>query len=206
MDFDKKAGNWDNDPSKSERAETFASEIIRLIGDKKIDTSLEFGCGTGLVSFFLKDRFKHIILIDSSRGMIDVLNRKISEANATNMQAVLSDGLDSICNFTGIGIIYTLMVLHHIRDIETTFDYFSEILLPGGYLVIGDLYPEDGSFHGSSDFEGHFGLDPEELGKLLQSKGFSEVKFMEFYSTSRINGEKTKKYPLFFLSALKSGK
>ena len=56
-------------------------------------------------------------------------------------------------------LIYTLMVLHHVGDVETIIRKFRGLLNPGGYLAIADLYSEDGSFHGEG-FSGHMGFDP----------------------------------------------
>ena len=76
MYFDKEAQDWDNDSQKVERAEVFANEINNFIQPNKKLNALEFGCGTGLLSFKLKDFFKTITLVDNSKGMIAVLQKK----------------------------------------------------------------------------------------------------------------------------------
>jgi ubiquinone/menaquinone biosynthesis C-methylase UbiE len=50
-------------------------------------TALEFGAGTGLLSFMLKDHLKEITLIDNSEGMVKVLNEKLISAKADNLKA-----------------------------------------------------------------------------------------------------------------------
>jgi ubiquinone/menaquinone biosynthesis C-methylase UbiE len=50
------------------------------IGVSKI-SAFEYGCGTGNVSFFLKENFDKITLADSSRGMLDVVKEKIKKDN-----------------------------------------------------------------------------------------------------------------------------
>ncbi len=37
---------------------------------------MEFGCGTGLISFNLADSFKESMLVDTSEGMIGILKDK----------------------------------------------------------------------------------------------------------------------------------
>ena len=44
-------------------------------------------------------------------------------------------------------LIFTQMVLHHVSDIETIINRLSQLLNPGGYLAVADLYEEDGSFY-----------------------------------------------------------
>ena len=65
------------------------------------------------------------------------------------------------------------MVLHHVGDIDTIIKKFHDLLNPGGYLAIADLYSEDGSFHGEG-FHGHRGFDPVSLAALLQKQGLPE--------------------------------
>jgi len=40
---------------------------------------LDFGCGTGLLSFFLQPYVGEITGIDTSKGMIEVFDKKIKE-------------------------------------------------------------------------------------------------------------------------------
>ena len=39
--------------------------------------ALDYGCGTGLLSFPLKDELGHITLNDNSAGMLEVVQEKI---------------------------------------------------------------------------------------------------------------------------------
>ena len=57
-EFDLKAAGWDQNPIVWDRAEAIASEIKRLIPLNKQMTALEFGAGTGVTSFILKDSLK----------------------------------------------------------------------------------------------------------------------------------------------------
>jgi hypothetical protein len=77
------------------------------------------------------------------------------------------------------------------------------MILPGGFLVIADLYPEDGSFHGDG-FEVHNGFDPEELKDMLLKVGFRNVVFEFCYSMQRILADGTSKtFPIFLIVASK---
>lgn len=203
MSFDSKAKDWDKDTEKVKRAELFAGEIVSLTDGEQIDTALEFGSGTGLVSFFLKERFTSIILADNSKGMTEVLKEKISAGKVTNMKPFLISERNTLESLSGIGIVYTLMTLHHVTDTIKLFGDFAKILLPGGWLVAGDLFPEDGSFHGHQGFQGHKGFNPEELILQLSDHGFTEAKYKSFYTISRKVGSFIKTYPLFILSARK---
>ena len=76
-DFDERAKDWDSDPMKVERAHAVADAIRAALPLRPDMTAFEYGCGTGLLSFFLKDDFSSITLADTSQGMLDVLSEKI---------------------------------------------------------------------------------------------------------------------------------
>ena len=159
MSFDNQAKDWDNNPIKVERAIIFAKEINKFIKPNSKMNALEFGCGTGLLSFQLKDNFKTITLVDNSEGMINVLKEKIEAANIKNFNPLLVDVLKNKLSATNFEVIYTLMTLHHMVNLDEILTIFNNSLNNNGYLCIADLVEEDGSFHAHSpNFEGHNGL------------------------------------------------
>ena len=118
MSFDEKAKDWDKDPKKVSRAKLFADEIVGFLNGYKVENALEFGSGTGLVSFNLFKRFDNITLADTSRGMIEVLKEKIEMTGAENMKPLLINILEEPLPGTRFEIIYTLLTLHHIHDVK----------------------------------------------------------------------------------------
>lgn len=200
MYFDNQALEWDNDPQKVERAEVFAKEINDFIKPNNKLNALEFGCGTGLLSFKLKDNFKSITLADNSEGMISVLKEKIDKEGIKNFIPLQIDLFESEIQFPEIDVIYTLMTLHHMPDINETLKAFSSILAPKGFLCIADLVKEDGSFHAHHNgFDGHNGFDKDELSGTLLKSGFNVVYYKECFVIEKKVDEKINKYPLFLM-------
>ncbi len=200
MSFDKQAQEWDNDPQKIERAAVFAKEINGFIQPDKRLNALEFGCGTGLLSFKLKDFFKTITLVDNSKGMIDVLKDKIDKEGVKNFIPLQMNLLEENIPFSEIDVVYTLMTLHHIHDIDKTLNLFNSIIKPNGYLCIGDLVREDGSFHSNhKDFDGHNGFDKDELSEIVIKNGFKVDYYKECFVIEKKVNEKISKYPLFLM-------
>ncbi len=205
MGFDNEAKDWDKDIKKVERAKIFAKEIIDFIKPDKNMKALEFGCGTGLLSYELKDCFNSITLVDTSSGMIEVLQEKIKREGIKNFKPFCSNLLEEELKLNGFDVIYTLMTLHHILDLDKILQILNSKLKTNGLFCIADLVKEDGSFHSdSTTFDGHNGFDKEELSLILLKNGFK----MEFYkicteSERDIEGE-IKKYPLFLMIAKKT--
>ncbi len=203
--FDEQAKEWDNDPKKTERAKIFAKEIINFINPKSTNNALEFGCGTGLLSFQLKDVFKTISLADNSEGMIDVLKEKIKKQRLLNFKPLLVDLLEENLNIGTFNVIYMLMTLHHIKNLKKVTKIFNSLLKTNGYLCIADLVKEDGSFHSKHpNFDGHNGFDKNKLSQLLINNGFT----IEYYNISYVIEKELKtgikKYPLFLMICKKS--
>ncbi len=200
MYFDKQAQEWDNDPKKIERAMLFANEIKNFIRPNQTLDALEFGCGTGLLSFQLKDFFKTITLADNSEGMIRVLKEKIAKGGIKNFNPLHIDLLKEAYKINKHDVIYTLMTLHHIPDTNKILKVFNSIVKPGGYLCIADLVSEDGSFHSHHEkFDGHNGFDKEELSALLVNNGFDVEYYKLFFEIEKKLDNGIKKYPLFLM-------
>ena len=205
MRFDDKARDWDKDPKKVRRAQVFADEILAYIEGTKIENAFEFGSGTGLVSFCLNDRFEKITLADNSKGMMEVLKEKIAHTRAENMTPLLIDIFSEQLPEERFDLVYTLLTLHHIRDVEKTLAVFYRILKPGGYLCIGDLITEDGSFHHKDpDFDGHKGFDTSEFKKWMINLGFKPELEKIFSVIEKEYQSALRKYPMFLIIGKKN--
>lgn len=202
--FDIEAKVWDKDHQRIERAKIFAKEISDLVYLNPQLNALEFGCGTGLLSFHLKEHFKTITLADKSKGMIKVLNDKIKKSKVDNFIPLHTDLLLNSIGKNKYHIIYSLMVMHHIPDLESAFQRLKSMIYKNGYLCIGDLVKEDGSFHENYiNFNGHNGFDKDKLLELLLKNGFEPVFYKICYEQKKQIGRKVRKYPMFLIIASK---
>lgn len=202
-EFDLKAKTWDENPTHTERSIAIANALLELVPVNNKMNVLEFGAGTGILSFLLADKFNSLTLIDSSSEMVKITNEKIKVRAISNMKAKCFDL--ELENYDGcFDMIYNQMVMHHTVNIDLLLDKFKSMILPGGFLVIADLFPEDGSFHGEG-FTGHKGFEPMVLSEILAQKGFKNIWSRECYSIRKtITENKTKEYPVFILTAQKN--
>jgi ubiquinone/menaquinone biosynthesis C-methylase UbiE len=199
MSFDNDSRTWDTN-IRINRAEVVAKEISKSIDIDKNYTAMEFGCGTGLVSFNLYEKFKSIALVDSSQGMIEILNSKIERSKVSNMTSYHLDITNKDSLDMKFDVIYTSMVLHHIDDIKATVKKLYELLNKDGYLCIVDLDEEDGSFHKNNlDFHGHNGFNQDYLRAILISCGFKDVESNTFFYDEKPIGSEGVKYSLFLM-------
>jgi 2-polyprenyl-3-methyl-5-hydroxy-6-metoxy-1,4-benzoquinol methylase len=200
-EFDIKAAGWDNNPMHWDRSVAITDQIKKLIPLKKRMIALEYGAGTGIASFLLKNFLKEITLMDSSSEMVRVMNEKIKNSKAKNLKTINYDLESSDYTRGKFDLIFTLMVLHHVNDVENIIRKFHNLLNPDGYLAIADLYPEDGSFHGE-EFTGHKGFDVRILSNQVAEQGFRNINHSKcFVIDKKISDTVTKQFDVFLLTA-----
>jgi ubiquinone/menaquinone biosynthesis C-methylase UbiE len=195
-DFESRAKDWDKLQDRVERASATAKAIHRRVKLTADMSALEYGCGTGLLSFALQPTLGSIVLADNSPAMLEVLHEKISAAGVTNMEPLQLDLSTDPLPARTFDLIYTLLTLHHIPNIQTILEKFHALLKPGGILCIADLDKEDGTFH-DGDFDGHHGFDRRELKADLCCLGFTNIVFETCYVIPKAG----KDYPMFLAVA-----
>ena len=202
-EFDIKAGEWDKNPMHWDRSKAIADEIIKLIPLNKNMTALEYGAGTGITSFLLKDYVKEITLMDNSSEMVRMINKKIDSTKVSNLKT-LNFNLETREYTDGkFDLIFTQMVLHHVSDIEKIIGVFNMLLNRGGFLAIADLYEEDGSFHGEG-FSGHKGFNMDALSAVLRKNSFSEISHkICFVIDRKLTETLSKQFGVFLMTARK---
>ncbi len=201
--FDERAKDWDSDPKKVERAGVVAEAIRKAVPLSTDMNALEYGCGTGLLSFALQEDLGQITLADTSQGMLDVLNEKIAASGVTNMYPVRLNLETEPLPAGKYHITYSLMVLHHIHDARGILKKFYDMLELDGYLIVADLEKEDGSFHTDGTTDVHKGFEQNELRTWVEAAGFGNVRFSTAYKIEKEVDGREKTFPVFLMAARK---
>jgi ubiquinone/menaquinone biosynthesis C-methylase UbiE len=199
--FDERAKGWDSDPMKVDRANHVANAIRAAVDIRPGMSAFEYGCGTGLLSFFLKDDFTSITLADTSEGMLEVLSDKIKASKTANMHPVRLDLAVNPLPAQKFDVTYSLMVLHHLPDTGVILRKFHQVLEPGGWLVIADLDREDGSFHTDGSTDVHLGFARDRLEKQVEAAGFTQIRFSTAYQIKKMIDGEQKVFPVFLMTA-----
>ena len=116
-----------------------ADSLIREIKLTPVIDALDYGCGTGLVTLRLQPHVRTITGVDSSEGMIGVLQEKVKKQKLKNVRTQLVDfELGDKVEGT-FHLIVSSMTLHHVAELAPLFRLFYELLLPGGTIGVADL-------------------------------------------------------------------
>jgi tRNA (cmo5U34)-methyltransferase len=203
-EFDNKAKQWDQNPMHLARTKAVAENLMQHIPVNANMRALEFGAGTGLLSFFLRESFAGITLMDTSLEMLHMAEAKLASDDLGKIKTFFFDLEKSDYPGEQVDVIFTQMVLHHIKDVNAILEKFYNMLLPDGYLAIADLYTEDGLFH-EAGTEVHHGFDPNALAIKLKECGFGNISHnLCFVINKETDAGKVREYPIFLLTAKKT--
>lgn len=202
-DFDQKAATWDDEPRRVKLAREVAAAIIDTAHPTVAMDAMDFGCGTGLLTLLLQPHLRTIDGVDSSRGMLEVLERKVRARGLTNVRPVhcaveRGDRPPGPYHLT-----VSSMTLHHVAEPAPLFRLFHDLLLPGGTLCLADLDKEDGTFHDDQTGVQHFGFDRQNVIKTLAEAGFTGFRDDTIAVIEKNSPDKTRNYPVFLICAKK---
>jgi len=197
-DFNEAAAAWDEDPVKTNLALDIGAAIVREVPLSNEMDVLEFGCGTGLITLQFQPHVRQIMGVDSSPGMLAVLDRKISAAGIANLHTRLLGNGEALAGT--YDLLVSSMVMHHVSDIPQLLAQFFHVLKPAGRLALADLDPEDGAFHPEPNGVFHYGFDHDELRCQLEAAGFRHVQFSAAAEVLREHAPGVKRTYSVFLS------
>lgn len=202
-EFDEKAASWDDNPDHFKRAVKLANYLQDHVDLSKVENAMEYGSGTGLLSFALKDMIPSIVLMDSSIEMTKEAQRKVDRQQIKSLHPLQYDIMTKALPNERYELIYILQTLHHIDDTQLFIKKSSQLLTEGGILVIIDLVKEDGSFH-EDEFHGHKGFVQSELENKIKGGGLIPFHYGICHIIEKeLEDGATKNYPLFMMVSKK---
>lgn len=195
--FDEAAATWDAGDVRVATARSIFQTLTSRMALRNSMDILDFGCGTGLLSFQAVPLVRSVTGVDLSPNMVAQLLQKNTPQLQVN--AVCQDIVRQPMEQKFHGIISS-MALHHVEDLPSLFRAFYAHLHRDGFIALADLETEDGTFHSNGN-EGiyHFGFDRDDLRTLIETAGFKNVRFHEACTITK----EAKNYPVFLVIATK---
>ena len=199
--FDDMAATWEDKPSRIERARAVAEAIAAHVPLQNGWSVVDIGSGTGLLSRMLADRVGTIVLVDTSPGMTQVAVDRIAGSGSSTLSAVCLDITTDAPPGAPFDLAMSLLMLHHVRDVEGFLEAVLCQLQPGGYIAFADLAAEDGSFHDDNTEEvHHHGFEPDRLAALAAAAGFVDVAVEEVHQMVKERDGQDRTYGLLLLT------
>ncbi|MBD3841179.1 MAG: class I SAM-dependent methyltransferase [Campylobacterales bacterium] len=184
--FNRLAKDWDSKPERVAGAMTFVDKISEdLPLDIKHFDILDYGCGSGLVSFGFAHKVHSVLGLDNSLGMVEVYNDKASKIGLDNIIAKVHDINKDHLIENMFDLVVTNMTMHHIKDTKMFIEKLANSLKSSGKLFIADLVSEDGKFHSDNEGVEHFGFSMDEIKSLFVNAGLHCVNIEVFHTIEK---------------------
>lgn len=197
--FNQVAQEWDKGDFRQNIAHAVFQTVVSRIALLNHMNIMDFGAGTGLLSFKIAPMVKSVMGVDLSEKMLEQLESKNSDTLRvdTVCQNICETPLEK--QFHGI---VSSMAMHHVEDTTALMKAFYTHLKSDGFIAIADLDAEDGTFHAhGNDGVYHLGFERESLRQTIEDAGFANIRFHHAYSVER----EEKAYPIFLVTAQKRG-
>jgi len=173
--FAHKSKTWNMNSKRVNNAKSIAELIVKNIKLNKSMELMDFGAGTGLLSFFIAPFVSKIVAVDNSPSMLKEFKNNCDEF-LCQTEVIEKDLSTQMLDRTFDGIISS-MTIHHLEDTKVLFSKLYNMLNKNGFIAIADLDSEDGSFHSHNAGVYHYGFDRELLEKIAKEVGFREISF-----------------------------
>ena len=195
--FASKSKSWDMNSKRVKNAKSIAELIVNNIKLGKSMELMDFGAGTGLLSYFVAPFVKKIVAVDNSPSMLIEFENKCDEFSCET-EVIEKDLSSEILERKFDGIISS-MTIHHLEDTPSLLSKLYDMLDEDGFIAIADLDSEDGSFHSDNVGVFHYGFDRHLLAQYAQEAGFKDVTFSLASTISKPHAD----FTVFLMTAVK---
>lgn len=173
--FAHKSKTWDMNSKRVQNAKGIADLIVNNIKLNKSMELMDFGAGTGLLSYFVAPFVSKIVAVDNSPSMLKEFHSKCDEFKCETEVVEKDLSVETLDRkFDGI---ISSMTIHHLEDIPALLSKLYDMLDEDGFIALADLDSEDGSFHSDNTGVFHYGFDRAKLAKDAKDAGFKDVAF-----------------------------
>ncbi len=198
--FDQEAANWDKEPRRVKLANDIANAVLSEVELTREMNVLDFGCGTGLVTLGLSPFVRSIKGVDSSPGMLDVLNEKVRQQGLINVETQQVDIEQGDLIDGQFDLIVSSMTFHHLKQIDVVLKHFYQLCAPGARVCIADLDSDNGLFHEDNSGVFHFGFNRLWFRNALQEAGYSDIRDITATEVSKTSNGTLRRFSIFLIS------
>ena len=150
-------------------------EVVHALGLKPGEVIADIGAGSGYFTFHLARHVGEkgkVYAVDISPDMILHVNRRIRDANATNVVSVLADPADPLLPDQSVNRFFICDVWHHVENQTKYLSLMKKMLKPGGEVIMIDFHKKELPFGPPLQMK----IAREDLIKQMETNGFRLTK------------------------------
>ena len=102
--------------------------------------AVDLGCGTGVHTAVLAERYQEVLAVDLSEPMLDWARRRRARSNIRYEQRDLTEV--TVERDGPFDLIFSAYTVHHVPDLEAALRRMRRMLRPGGHIVVVDVVDE----------------------------------------------------------------
>jgi ArsR family transcriptional regulator len=144
--FAENAGEWDTIRALHVAEGDVERAMLAALGDRKFDSLLDLGTGTGRLLELFAPLYARGVGIDSSTDMLSVARANLDRAGIGNAQVRLGDIYNLPLPRDSFDVVTIHQVLHFLDAPERAIAEAARVLRPGGRLLIVDFAPHELEF------------------------------------------------------------
>jgi SAM-dependent methyltransferase len=137
--WSRRAAAWDHGSVPG--LEAVVDSVLAEVGSEPTLLAVDLGCGTGQLSLPLARLAAHVLAVDVSPPMIELLLTNAAAQGVNNVSGLVCPAEELELPRSSVDLVVSNYALHHLRDrdkgplVAKAFQW----LRPGGRLVIGDM-------------------------------------------------------------------
>jgi ArsR family transcriptional regulator len=136
-----------------------------------LQLAIEVGPGEGGFLPDLATRFDRVIGLDNASSMLDRARQQCADAGLNNVECLLADALAAQPTLPLADCVVCNMVLHHMPAPAEALNRFSQLLKPGGSLILTELCSHDQSWVRDTCGDLWLGFDQDDLNSWSKDAG-----------------------------------
>ena len=161
----------------------YAEQMTQLLNNTALrakNLALEVGPGEGEFLAVLAQQFNHVIALDNAANMLDKARAFASEKNLRNIEFIHGDTQSLLDHKVLADCILVNMVLHHTPSPADIFQDLSNVLAPGGALLICDLCRHEQAWARDACGDLWQGFEPQDFSRWAQAAKLDEGQSVYF--------------------------
>jgi ArsR family transcriptional regulator len=171
--FGRLGGEWD-DLRQELFGETFSDEALLALLDPSWVVA-DLGCGTGNVAERLAPLVQRVHAVDREPAMLEAARRRL--ADLPNVDFIEGELAALPLQSGSIDAAVSILVLHHVADLDVGIAEIARVLRPGGVAMIVDMVAHDREIYRHTMGHQHLGFDQETIEGVAAAAGLVDVRY-----------------------------